>query len=280
MPLKPRPQPPPRPDAAGIRHRLHTIIFEADTFAGRLFDLALIGCILASVLVVMLDSVPSMQLRHGRLFLVLEWAFTLMFTLEYLLRLFCIGRPLRYALSFYGVVDLLSIVPTYLSLLLPGSQYLLTIRVLRILRIFRVMKLVQYVGEAEHLVRALRASGKKITVFLFAIGSLVIIFGSLIYLIEGEKAGFGNLFEACYYAIVTLSTVGYGDLTPQTPLGKAISALIMILGYSIIAVPTGIVSVELAQARKLKISTQVCPDCSAEGHDPDAAFCKYCGSRL
>ncbi|GAB4559877.1 MAG: ion transporter [Geothermobacteraceae bacterium] len=280
MPIRPHPQPPPRPEAAGFRHRLHTIIFEADTFGGRLFDLALIAAILLSILVVMLDSVPDLQRRYGPLFLALEWSFTLAFTIEYVLRLACIGRPLRYAFSFFGLVDLLSILPTYLSLLLPGSQYLLTIRVLRILRIFRVLKLAQYVGEAEHLVRALRASRRKIIVFLFATGSLVIIFGSLIYLIEGEEAGFTNLFEACYYAVVTLSTVGYGDLTPQTPAGKAISSLIMILGYGIIAVPTGIVSVELAQARKLEISTQSCPECSAEGHDPDAKHCKYCGSRL
>lgn len=280
MPLKPRSQPPPKPEAASIRHRLHTIIFEADTPFGKLFDLLLISCILLSVLVVMLDSVNSLNAEYGGLFLALEWIFTLLFTVEYVLRLVCIGRPLKYVISFYGIVDLLSIIPTYLSLVMPGSQYLLSIRILRILRIFRVLKLAQYVGEADHLVRALKASSRKIIVFLFAVASLVIIFGSIIYLVEGEEAGFTNLFESYYYAIVTLSTVGYGDLIPITPLGKAISCLIMILGYGIIAVPTGIVSVELAQARKLKVSTQVCPECSAEGHDPDAAHCKFCGSQL
>jgi len=280
MALKPHPQPAPKPEAAAVRHRLHTVIFEADTPGGKLFDLALIACILLSVLVVMFDSVASFDARYGGLFLAAEWFFTLLFTIEYLLRLFCIGRPLKYAVSFFGIVDLLSILPTYLSLLLPGSQYLLTIRILRILRIFRVLKLAQYVGEAEHLVRALRASSRKIIVFLFAVASLVIVFGSIIYLVEGEEAGFTNLFESYYYAIVTLSTVGYGDITPVTPLGKAISCMIMILGYGIIAVPTGIVSVELAQAKKAGISTQSCPQCSAEGHDPDAEFCKYCGSSL
>jgi len=280
MTLKPHPQPAPRPEAAAIRHWLHTIIFEADTPGGKLFDLGLIFSILLSVLVVMLDSVGPLHADYGELFLRIEWGFTILFSVEYLLRLFCIGRPLKYAVSFFGIVDLLSILPTYLSLLLPGSQYLLTIRILRILRIFRVLKLAQYVGEANHLVRALRASRRKIIVFLFAVAAMVVIFGSLIYLVEGPEAGFTNLFEAYYYAIVTLSTVGYGDIIPITPLGKAISCFIMILGYGIIAVPTGIVSVELAQTRKPEVSTQSCPECSAEGHDPDAAFCKYCGAQL
>jgi len=271
---------PPRPGAAGTRQRLHEIIFEADTPAGKLFDVALILSILLSVLVVMLDSVNSLNARFGEIFYLLEWIFTLLFSIEYLLRLSCISRPTAYATSFFGVVDLLSIVPTYLSLFLPGSQYLISIRILRILRVFRVLKLAQYVGEAEHLLRALRASQRKITVFLFAVTTLVIIFGSLIYLVEGEEAGFTNLFEAYYYAIVTLSTVGYGDLTPVTPFGKVLSSIIMVLGYGIIAVPTGIVSVELAHARKLEISTQACPACAAEGHDPDAGFCKHCGTKL
>lgn len=271
---------PPRPGATSFRQRLHEIIFEADTPGGKLFDLLLIVSILLSVLIVMLDSVAGIHARHGELFYLFEWFFTLLFTVEYILRLSCIGRPSAYAVSFFGLVDLLSIVPTYLSLLLPGSQYLISIRILRILRVFRVLKLAQYVGEADHLLRALRASRRKITVFLFAVVSLVVTFGSLIYLVEGEKAGFTNLFEAYYYAIVTLSTVGYGDLTPVTPVGKFISSLLMILGYGIIAVPTGIVSVELAHARHLEISTQACPECASEGHDPDAAYCKHCGARL
>lgn len=265
---------------AGLRRRLHEIIFEADTPAGKLFDVVLIASILCSVLAVMLDSVPQFQAVYGRQFYLAEWFFTLLFTLEYGVRLACIGKPLKYAGSFFGLVDLFSIIPTYLSVLLPGSQYLLTIRILRILRIFRILKLAQYVGEANHLIHALHNSRRKITVFLFAVFTLVVIFGSFMYLIEGEAAGFTNMFEGVYYAIVTLSTVGYGDITPVTPLGKAVSSLLMIMGYGIIAVPTGIVSVELAQVRKLEISTQSCPDCSAEGHDVDARFCKHCGSRL
>jgi len=273
-------QPPPRAEAARLRHRLHEIIFEADTVAGKLFDIVLIVSILLSVLAVMLESVASIRAAHGRLLLGIEWFFTLLFTVEYLLRLSCVGRPLKYATSFFGVVDLLAILPTFLSLLLPGSQMLLTIRILRILRIFRVLKLALYVGEADHLVRALAASRRKIVVFLFAVFTLTVIFGSLMVLIEGEEAGFTNLFEGIYYAIVTLSTVGFGDITPVTPLGKAVSSLIMVMGYGIIAVPTGIVSVELAQTRRLEVSTQACPECSAEGHDFDAVHCKYCGSRL
>lgn len=271
---------PPVDDRAEWRRRLHEIIFEADTPAGRLFDIALIASILCSVLAVMLDSVPEIRAVYGGELYALEWFFTLLFTLEYLLRLFCIGRPLKYAGSFFGLVDLLSIVPTYVSLLIPGSQYLLTIRILRILRIFRILKLAQYVGEANHLLRALANSRRKITVFLFAVFTLVVIFGSLMYLIEGEEAGFVNLFEGIYYAVVTLSTVGYGDITPQTPLGKVVSSILMIMGYGIIAVPTGIVSVELAQTKRLEVSTQSCPECSAEGHDIDARHCKHCGSRL
>jgi voltage-gated potassium channel len=228
----------------------------------------------------MLDSVPEIRADYGKVLYALEWLFTLLFTLEYGLRLYSIGRPLKYAGSFFGLVDLLSIVPTYISLLIPGSQYLLTIRILRILRIFRILKLAQYVGEANHLMQALHNSRRKITVFLFAVFTLVVIFGSLMYLIEGEEAGFVNLFESIYYAVVTLSTVGYGDITPQTPLGKIVSSLLMVMGYGIIAVPTGIVSVELAQAKKLEVSTQSCPECSAEGHDVDARHCKHCGSRL
>jgi voltage-gated potassium channel len=271
---------PPVDDRAEWRRRLHEIIFEADTPAGRLFDIALIASILCSVLAVMLDSVSGIRAVYGEQLYALEWFFTLLFTVEYLLRLLCIGRPLKYATSFFGLVDLLSIVPTYVSLMIPGSQYLLTIRILRILRIFRILKLAQYVGEANHLLRALANSRRKITVFLFAVFTMVVIFGSLMYLIEGEESGFVNLFEGIYYAVVTLSTVGYGDITPQTPLGKVVSSMLMIMGYGIIAVPTGIVSVELAQTKKLQVSTQSCPECSAEGHDVDARHCKHCGSRL
>ena len=259
---------------------LYEVIFEADTPAGKGFDVLLIVSILASVAVVMLDSIGSVRSQYGSLLYALEWLFTLMFTIEYLLRLLCVGKPFRYAVSYYGVVDLLAIIPTYLSLILPGSQYLLVIRILRILRIFRILKLVQYLGEARLLMKALRASGRKIAVFLYTVLTLVVIFGSLIYVIEGGEHGFTSIPRSIYWAIVTLTTVGYGDISPQTGLGQALASVVMILGYGIIAVPTGIVTVEMSQAFGRKVSTQACPGCAAEGHDDDARHCKFCGAEL
>jgi voltage-gated potassium channel len=247
---------------------------------GKGFDVVLIISILASVIAVMLDSMGSVRLQYGRLLLLTEWFFTLLFTAEYVLRLLCVRRPFKYAVSFYGVVDLLAIIPTYLSLILPGSQYLLVIRILRILRIFRILKLVSYLGEARLLMQALRASGRKVAVFLFTVLTLVVIFGSLMYVIEGAVNGFTSIPRSIYWAIVTLTTVGYGDISPQTTLGQALASLVMILGYSIIAVPTGIVTVEMSQTFGHKVSTQACPECSAEGHDTDARHCKFCGAAL
>ena len=267
---------------AGSRWRLkvHEVIFEADTPAGKWFDVLLIMAILTSVVLVLLDSVSTIQKSHGQILLAGEWFFTILFTIEYVLRLVSVGRPLAYATSFFGVVDLFAILPTYLSILIPGAQYLLVIRILRVLRIFRILKLVQYLGEARMLTQALRASSRKIIVFLFVVLTLVTIFGSLIYLIEDPKDGFTSIPKSIYWSIVTLTTVGYGDISPKTNLGQLLSSLIMITGYAIIAVPTGIVTVELAQAFKRQISTQACPECSAEGHDVDAKHCKYCGSKL
>ena len=259
---------------------MHEIIFEADTTAGRAFDVLLLWCIVISVLAVLLESVESVQVRYATLLRVAEWIFTILFTVEYGLRLTCTGRPLRYAASFFGVVDLLAIVPTYLSLLLPGAQTLLVIRALRLLRVFRVLKLVRFVEEARVLGRALRASRHKITVFLGTVLTLVLILGTLMYLIEGEANGFDSIPRGIYWAIVTLTTVGYGDIAPTTVLGQMLASLVMILGYAIIAVPTGIVTVELSRATMKKVSTQACPQCSAEGHDADAKHCKYCGARL
>ena len=267
--------------SAGWRARLHEIIFEADTPAGRLFDFALIWLILLSVATVILESVRPIRERYGELLYVLEWLFTLLFTVEYLLRFMSVSRPVRYATSFFGVVDLLAIIPTYLSLLVPGSHYLLVIRILRLLRIFRLLKLSEYVTEADTLRRALRASRRKISVFLSAVMLLVVIIGALMYVVEGEEHGFTSIPVSIYWAIVTLTTVGYGDLSPRTPLGQMLASIVMVTGYGIIAVPTGIVSVELAQAaRQQSITTQSCPACSAEGHDPDARYCKYCGTNL
>ncbi|MCG8604265.1 ion transporter [bacterium] len=265
---------------AGWRLALHEIIFEADTRAGKTFDIFLIVSIVLSVVAVMLDSVASIRVQHGPLLYKLEWFFTILFTIEYLLRLVCVLRPLYYTKSFFGVIDLLAIVPTYLSLIVPGSQYLLVIRSLRILRIFRVLKLVQYLGEIQVLAAALRASARKILVFLFTVLTLVIILGSLMYLVEGAEHGFTSIPRSVYWAIVTLTTVGYGDISPETSMGQALAAVIMVLGYGIIAVPTGIVTVELAQANRKPISTQACLVCSAEGHDADAVHCKYCGAKL
>jgi len=252
-----------------FRARLHEIIFEADTPGGKLFDVLLILSIIISVILVMLDSVSAVQQSYGKLLYIGEWFFTVLFTVEYFLRLYSIGRPMAYATSFFGMVALLAILPTYLSIIFPGTHYLLVIRILRVLRIFRVLKLAQYLGEIRTLNRALIASRRKITVFLFVVLTLVVIFGSLMYLIEDPENGFTSIPRSIYWAIVTLTTVGYGDISPQTALGQAI-----------IAVPTGIVTAELTQAYKPNVSTQSCQQCSAEGHDPDAKNCKYCGAEL
>lgn len=262
------------------RASLHEVIFEADTPAGRAFDVMLLWCIVLSVVVVLLESVASIQDRYPSLLRAAEWVFTISFTVEYILRLLSVGRPMRYAVSFYGVVDLLAIVPTYLSVLLPGAQTLLVIRALRLLRVFRVLKLVRFVEEARLLGQALRGSRHKITVFLGTVLTLALIVGTLMYLIEGEANGFDSIPRSIYWAIVTLTTVGYGDIAPATVLGQMLASLVMILGYSIIAVPTGIVTVELSKAAQAHVSTQACPQCSADGHDSDAEHCKYCGARL
>ncbi|MCP4545220.1 MAG: ion transporter [bacterium] len=263
-----------------LRARIHEIIFEADTAAGRFFDLALIWSILISVVAVMLDSVAVIQARYGTVLTVVEWVFTILFTLEYLLRLWCIGKPLRYAFSFFGLVDLLAVLPTYLSLILPGSHYLLVIRILRVLRIFRVLKLVQYLNEAQIMVHALRSAGRKIIVFFATVITLVVIFGSVMYIVEGEANGFTSIPRSIYWAIVTMTTVGYGDISPQTAMGQSIAAVIMLIGFTIIAVPTGIVASEMTRAQRGEVNTQVCPECAAEGHDTDARHCKMCGTPL
>lgn len=269
-----------RPHYHPFQATLYEVIFEADTTAGKLFDIILIAAILISVLAVMLDSISVIHKDYGTLLYRIEWLMTVLFTIEYGLRLSCVGRPIRYATSFFGIVDLLAILPTYLSLFCPGSQYMLVIRILRVLRVFRVFKLVQYLGEAKMLSQALKASGRKIVVFLFTVLTLVVIFGSLMYLVEGSDNGFTSIPKSIYWAIVTLTTVGYGDISPSTGLGQALASVIMIMGYGIIAVPTGIVTVELARVHDKTITTQACPECSAEGHDSDAVFCKYCSSKL
>ncbi|MBO0951909.1 ion transporter [Fibrella forsythiae] len=272
----------PEKPRTGWRTRLHEVIFEADTAAGKAFDIGLIASILLSVTTVMLESVPSIRTGYGDVLTRIEWFFTILFTIEYLLRLVSVEKPLRYTTSFFGFVDILALLPTYLSLFLPGTQYLFTIRILRLLRVFRILKLSEYLSEASTLMGALHASRRKISVFILTVLLLVVIIGSMMYIVEGEEHGFDSIPTSIYWAIVTLTTVGYGDLSPQTPLGKTLASLVMIMGYGIIAVPTGIVTAELSQValKSKQVTSQACPNCSQYGHDADALFCKYCGSHL
>ncbi|MBC2715126.1 MAG: ion transporter [Desulfobacteraceae bacterium] len=262
------------------RSRLYEIIFGTVTPAGKAFDVVLIWSILFSVVIVILESVHSIRSVYGDILYGIEWFFTILFTIEYILRLISVKRPLGYATSFFGLVDLLAILPTYLSIFIPGSQSLLTIRTLRLLRIFRVFKLTHYTREARVIMSALRASGRKISVFISAVLTIVVIIGSVMYVIEGEKNGFVDIPTSIYWAIVTLTTVGYGDLSPHTPLGKALASCLMIMGYGIIAVPTGIVTVELSQTTKKESDMRKCPGCSIKGHAADAEFCRSCGKKL
>ncbi len=262
------------------RARVHEVIYEADTPAGKAFDVVLICLIVLSVITVMLDSVQPISDVHGELLRGIEWGFTVLFTVEYLLRLLSVGQALRYATSFFGIVDLVAILPTYLSVFIPGGQTLLAVRVLRLLRVFRVLKLGHHVKEAGVLIRALRAARYKFTVFLATVLTLVVILGSLIYLVEGAANGFTSIPRSVYWAIVTVTTVGYGDIAPQTNIGQFFAAITMMIGYAIIAVPTGIVTVELSRAVRHEVSTQACPRCSREGHDTDATHCRFCGARL
>jgi voltage-gated potassium channel len=268
-----------------FREYLHEVIFEADTNEGKWFDIILLVAILASVIIVIVESVPSYQDNFGNLFTVLEWVFTIFFTLEYGLRLYVVHKPMKYAKSFFGIIDLMSILPTYLSLIFVGTQSLMIVRGLRLLRVFRIFKLANFLSQGQVITAALRASRDKIFVFVVFILIVVSIFGSIMYLVEGSANNqFDSIPRSIYWAIVTLTTVGYGDISPVTPFGQAIAAMIMISGYAIIAVPTGIVTAEAMQrAEKLKdkkITTQVCRYCSKEGHDRDAVYCKYCGERL
>jgi voltage-gated potassium channel len=264
------------------RERLRIIIFEADTPAGKAFDVALLIAIVLSVTAVMLESVSRTRARYGAALDAWEWAFTLLFTVEYVLRLVSVPKPTHYARSFFGVVDLLAILPTYVSVLIPGAESMLVIRGLRLMRIFRVFKLGQFLGEASLLRRALAASRHKITIFLGMIVILVVILGAAMYLIEGEENGFTSIPLSVYWAIVTMTTVGYGDLAPQTVAGKLLASIVMIAGYAIIAVPTGIVTAEILESANPSkpVTTRCCPDCMSEGHDADAQHCKDCGASL
>lgn len=263
-----------------LRQRLHDTIFQHDDPAERAFDVVLIVAILLSVLVVMLDSVASISARYGRLLYAAEWFFTILFTVEYLLRLWTARRPLGYARSFYGVVDLLSVLPTWLSIVFPPGRFLVVLRVLRVLRVFRILKLAEYVEQGAVLQAALRASRYKITVFVSTVLTITVVVGSLMYMIEGPSSGFTSIPQSVYWAIVTLTTVGYGDVAPASPLGKALAATLMIMGYGIIAVPTGIVTLELDRASRASEKRRPCPGCGVDRHDADATFCKHCGTQL
>lgn len=264
----------------GWRLRLHEIIFEAETPAGKAFDVILLWTILLNVGVIMLESVPSMQAEHAALFGALEWGFTGIFTVEYLLRLWTVRKPLLYATSFFGLVDLLAILPTFIGLVFPGLHSLRIIRILRLLRVFRVLKLGGFTRAASTIAQALQASRPKITVFLLAVLALVTIMGTVMYLVEGPDSGFTSIPRSMYWAIVTVTTVGYGDLAPETVLGQIIASAMMITGYAIIAVPTGIVGAELARSQTSTTSTKACDDCGAEGHRNDAAHCYRCGTTV
>jgi voltage-gated potassium channel len=262
------------------RNRWYRLIFHHEASAERNFDLLLIVAILVSVTVVMLDSVSAIKTRWHEALFVAEWIFTILFTLEYALRLSVVRRPWRYATSFFGVIDLLAILPTYLSLLFAGSSYLIVIRVLRLLRVFRVLKLVEYSSEASVLIGSLQRSSRKIFVFICTVITIVIIFGSLMYVIEGPEHGFTSIPTSMYWAVVTMATVGFGDIAPATPLGRFITSILILIGYSIIAVPTGIYTAELANSLRQNRRATRCPECALAEHESDAVHCRRCGHRL
>ena len=272
--------PEPEPASGPLRHRLFNVVFHSEDRAGRAFDVVLIAAIVGSVAVVMLDSVASIQAQFLGGFIVAEWFFTLLFTVEYLLRLWVVRRASSYAFSFFGVVDVLSILPTYISLVVPGAQVLLSVRILRVLRIFRVLKLANYLDEANTLGRALAASRRKILIFIFVVLTLVTVVGSMMYLVESEaNDDFSSIPQSVYWAIVTVSTVGFGDIFPVTPLGKALASVLIVMGYGIIAVPTGIVTVELSRGREAHRHER-CPTCDLDDHVADANYCRRCGTHL
>jgi len=274
-------EPPP-----GLRRHIYRIVFEADTPAGRRFDILLVILIVMSIIVVILDSVPSIRGQYEATTHVLEWVFTVLFTLEYLARLLCVARPARYATGFFGVIDLLSVLPSYLSLFVPGAAGFLNIRILRLLRVFRIFKLALYIEEYTRLGEALKASGRKILVFLSVVLMAVLILGTAMYVVEGPEHGYTSIPMAMYWAVVTMTTVGYGDITPGTNLGKMLASFMMLLGWGILAVPTGIVTAEMTSqhfARRLRAAEEggrTCPACGSTGHAADAKFCKDCGAEL
>ncbi len=263
------------------KEKLHEIIYEADTPAGKLFDVVLLILIFISVLVVMLESVYSLQTTYGTYFNYAEWTITVLFTIEYILRVITVKSPLKYIFSWYGIIDLVATLPKYLGLFIVNTQALLALRSLRLLRVFTILKLVRYIGASNHLIKAIKASRAKISVFVFAVVILSIVLGTIIYLIEGNAdSGFTSIPRSIYWVVVTMTTVGYGDIAPVTPLGQFFATLVMIMGYGIIAVPTGIVTSEFNDVKKTKTNTQVCHHCNESNHDDSAKFCHQCGNLL
>ncbi|MCK0125555.1 ion transporter [Gelidibacter sp. F2691] len=275
----------------GWKFRLHEIIYEADTPSGKLFDVILLITIIASILFVMLESIKEFDAKYHYFLNIVEWVVTIVFTIEYILRIISVKKPLKYIFSFYGIIDLLSTIPKYLSLIFMGTQVLIALRALRLLRVFRILKLARYVGASNMLANALKASRAKILVFLFTVLIVSVIFGTIMYFVEGDQSGFTSIPVSVYWSIVTLTTVGFGDIAPVTPIGQFIASIIMILGYGIIAVPTGIVSAEYAAQHRghfphipeppqVDMNTEACPNCSAERHKDNAKFCYNCGHIL
>lgn len=263
------------------RFRLHEIIYESNTPAGKAFDVALLFAIFTSIIIVMLDSVECIHRQHGHLLKYVEWGYTILFTIEYILRLISIKKPWRYVFSLLGIIDLIALIPSYLSIFFIGAQSLLVFRALRLLRVFRIFKLTAFLTEINFLTVALKGSLRKISIFLLTVLSLTVILGSIMYLVEKRENGFSNIPESIYWAIVTITTVGYGDISPVTPLGKFVASIVMLIGYAIIAVPTGILTHDLAMASKNKKELpEACPTCGREGHESDATFCKFCGGAL
>ncbi len=263
-----------------LKKKLHEVIYEADTFGGKLFDIALLVLILISIVLVMLESVNDIDQKYHDQLYIAEWIVTILFSIEYILRIITIKKPTKYVFSFFGVIDFLSTIPMYLSMFFVGTHTLVAFRSLRLLRIFKIFKLASYIGEANQLIKALKASRARISVFLFFVLILCIILGTVMYLIEGNENGFTSIPRSVYWAIVTLTTVGYGDIAPHTPFGQFIASVIMILGYAIIAIPTGIVSSELIKKEAINTNTQSCPNCSYDDHKDDAEYCYHCGHNL
>ena len=262
------------------QHRLHEIIYEADTFAGKLFDIMLLIAILFSVILVSLESIASIDQVYHEYLNIAEWIITILFTIEYIARLFTVTQPLKYVFSFYGIIDLLSTLPKYISLIFIGTHSLVALKALRLLRVFRILKLSHYIGESNMLLKALKSSRTKISVFIFSVLVLCIIFGTIMYLVESNESGFTSIPSSIYWCIVTLTTVGYGDIAPATPLGQFIASFIMIMGYGIIAVPTGIVTAEMTKSNKIDTNTQECPHCLTTDHKENAIHCHQCGKKI